>query len=42
LATNKIKFADLITKIDMWQGPEIFSQLGENPEILHKGLLVAN
>lgn len=42
LAANKIKFADMITKIDMWQGPEIFSQLGEHPEILHKGLLIAN
>jgi 2-desacetyl-2-hydroxyethyl bacteriochlorophyllide A dehydrogenase len=42
LAENKIKFATMSTRIDMWQAPEIFAMLSEHPEKIHKGLLVRN
>lgn len=42
LAENRIKFADMSTKIDMWEAPEIFAMLSKNPEKIHKGLLIRN
>lgn len=40
LAENKIKFASMSTRIDMWQAPEVFAMLSEHPEKIHKGLLI--
>jgi L-gulonate 5-dehydrogenase len=42
LATDRIKFADMSTRIDMWHAPEIFALLSEHPEKIHKGLLIRN
>jgi L-gulonate 5-dehydrogenase len=42
LAKKKIRFAEMSTRIDMWQAPEIFEMLSTHPEKIHKGLLIRN
>jgi len=40
LASKKIRFAEMSTRINMWDAPGIFAMLSEHPEKIHKGLLI--
>jgi L-gulonate 5-dehydrogenase len=40
LASGAITYPKLATEISMWDAPQIFTELNENPAKLHKGVLV--
>jgi L-gulonate 5-dehydrogenase len=40
LYSGKLKFADMATELDMWCGPEVFSQLAMQPDKYFKGILI--
>ena len=42
LASGKIRYPRVATRIPLWDAPGIFGQLHENPVLFHKGVLVAS
>lgn len=41
LSSGAIRYPEVASLIPMWQAPETFAQLAENPALMHKGVLIA-
>jgi L-gulonate 5-dehydrogenase len=40
LATGAIQYPKVATEFNLWEAPEVFSRLAQNPALVHKGVLI--
>jgi threonine dehydrogenase-like Zn-dependent dehydrogenase len=40
LADGAITYPQVATEFNLWHAPQVFADLAENPEMVHKGILV--
>jgi L-gulonate 5-dehydrogenase len=39
LASGAIKYPQIATALDMWEAPQVFERLADDPAAMHKGVL---